>query len=139
MISVMITFPTTKLIIIMPIVCSIIFHFSLRYLFFNAVSHSPYGLDKITFAGRSAHLFSQVTDVDHNRIVAVFIIFFFPDFFKQPLRTDDLPTVVTQQQTQSVLKSDAFHCKYTHAWYGSETYFQNQSHLPVPFRLYCTW
>ena len=37
------------------------------------------------------------TDVDHNRIVAVFIIFFFPDFFKQPLRTDDLPTVVTQQ------------------------------------------
>ena len=70
-----------------------IFFRNLRYSFFNFISYSPDGLDEITPACSVTQLFTQMPDVYHHRIVAVFEIFFFPDLLEKLLGADHLAPV----------------------------------------------
>ena len=71
---------------LMPRVWSMILIFKLRYLFhilLNFISHSPDSLDQLLMSHHLSELFSQMADVDHNCIVVVLEILFFPYLLKE--------------------------------------------------------
>ena len=66
------------------------------FFLFNFISHSPYGFYEFRPFGRLVEFFTQTADVRHDRVAAVFEVFFTPYLLEEFLGGNRFSLVIAE-------------------------------------------